>query len=213
MAPSLVSSPAGHQGQIIPEIERQGKFATEPTIDHLYGLRRAPANAVGVEVAPIATDDGDRRILRQPGRHAGGRAVRQEVHDAMRHEIDQHRAIPMAPPPGPLIDAHGLQGWGLRYGGRPHQPEQRGWTGGEPQAGRKPGPSVPAQRQADHSKSGGQSMGVASIGRDEVRQALGEDPTPAGPIAAAECPRGQLDLDGSRPPGQVRQVALVATMY
>ncbi len=33
MAPSLVSSPAGHQGQIIPEIERQGKFATEPECD------------------------------------------------------------------------------------------------------------------------------------------------------------------------------------
>ena len=30
MAPALVSSPAGHQGPIIPEIERQGKFATEP---------------------------------------------------------------------------------------------------------------------------------------------------------------------------------------
>jgi hypothetical protein len=85
------------------------------------------------------------------------------------------------------------------------------WWGvaGGPQAG----PQCPAQRQADHSKSGGQSMGVATIGRDEVQQALGEDPTPAGPIAAAEFPRGQLDPDGSRPPGQVRQVALVAAMY
>jgi hypothetical protein len=30
IAPSLVSPPAGHQGQIIPEIERQEKFAPEP---------------------------------------------------------------------------------------------------------------------------------------------------------------------------------------
>ena len=32
IAPSLVWSPAGHQGHIIPEIERQGKFAPEPSI-------------------------------------------------------------------------------------------------------------------------------------------------------------------------------------
>jgi hypothetical protein len=40
-------------------------------IDHLYGLGRAPANAVGVEVAPFATDHGDRRILGQTDRNAG----------------------------------------------------------------------------------------------------------------------------------------------
>jgi hypothetical protein len=55
-------------------------------------------------------------------------------------------------------------------------------------------------------------VGVATVGRDEVRHARGEDPTPAGPMAAAEFPRGQLDLDGARPPGQVRPVALVAAM-
>ena len=56
-------------------------------------------------------------------------------------------------------------------------------------------------------------MGVASIGRDEVRHALGEDPTPTGPITAAEFPYGQLDTDGPRPPGKVGQAALIAAMH
>ena len=80
-------------------------------IDHLHRLGCPPANAVGIEVTAIATDDGDRRMLGQPGRDTGGRAVRQQVHDAMRREIDQDGAIAMAPPPGPLVDADGLQGW------------------------------------------------------------------------------------------------------
>jgi hypothetical protein len=101
-------------------------------VDDLHGLRCAPANAIGVEVAAIATDDGDRRMLAQPGRHAGSGAVRQQVHDAMHHEINQDGAIPMAPPPGPLVDADDLQGWRGRDRRPPDQAEQRGWTGGEP---------------------------------------------------------------------------------
>jgi hypothetical protein len=115
-------------------------------------------------------------------------------------EIDQDRPVPMASPPGPLVDADGLQGWGARHRGRPHRPEQGRWTGRESQAGREPSPCLPAQRHADRPEGYGQSMGFATIGRDEVRQALGEDPTPAGPIEAAEFPHGHLDPDGPRVP-------------
>src|SRR5262245_20381866 len=55
-------------------------------------------------------------------------------------------------------------------------------------------------------------MGVASIGRAEFRQALGKDAPPAGPSAAEECPYGQLETDGPRPPGKVCQAALIAAM-
>jgi hypothetical protein len=101
-------------------------------VDDLHGRRRPPANAIGVEVAAITTDDGDRRRLAQPGRHAGSGAVRQQVHDAMRRQIDEAGPIPMAPPPGPLVDADGLQGWRRLDRCPPDQAEQRGWTGGEP---------------------------------------------------------------------------------
>ena len=100
-------------------------------IDHLHCLRRPSANAIGVEVTAIATDDGDRRMLGQPGGDAGRRAVWQEVDHPMRQEIDQDGAIVMAPPPGPLINANGLQGWRMGHRGGPHQAEQGRRTGGE----------------------------------------------------------------------------------
>jgi hypothetical protein len=56
-------------------------------------------------------------------------------------------------------------------------------------------------------------MGLTAISRAEMRPALGEDAAPAGPMVAAELPHGQLDPDGPRTPGQVRQVALVAAMH
>jgi hypothetical protein len=77
-------------------------------VDDLPRLGCPPANTVGVEVAPIATAHGNRRMLRQPGRDAGDRAVRQEVHEAMARQIDEDGAIAMAPPPGPLVHANSL---------------------------------------------------------------------------------------------------------
>jgi hypothetical protein len=38
-------------------------------IDDLHGIWCPPTNAVRIEVTPIPADDGDRRMLGQPGRH------------------------------------------------------------------------------------------------------------------------------------------------
>ena len=95
-------------------------------VDDLHGLRRPPPNAVGIEVTAIATDQADRRMLGQPRRDGRGRAVRQQVHDAVIREIHQDRAVAMPPPPGPLVDADGLQGWRIGHRGRPHQAELGG---------------------------------------------------------------------------------------
>ena len=136
-------------------------------IDDLHRLGGPPANAVGVEVTAITADDGDRRMLGQPGRHAGGRAVRQQVHDPMRREIDQDGAIAMAPPPGPLVHADGLQGWGGEDRGRPHEPEQGGGTGRQPQTSREPGARVPSQGHADRPQGRDEPLGFAGVGGDE----------------------------------------------
>lgn len=80
------------------------------------------------------------RMLGAPRRDGGGRAVRQEVDDAMRRQIDEDGAIPMAPPPGPLVDADGLQGWAREHSGCPHETQKCGGTRRQPQAGRKSGP-------------------------------------------------------------------------
>jgi hypothetical protein len=92
-------------------------------IDHLHGIGRASANAIRVQIAPITADDRHRRMLGEPGRDAGGRAVRQHVDDTMGRQIDEDGPIAMAPPPGPLIDPNDLEGWGVGHRGCPHQPE------------------------------------------------------------------------------------------
>jgi hypothetical protein len=51
------------------------------SLDDLHGVGCPPANALGVQVTAIATDDSDRRMPGHPGRHGCGRAVRQQVHD------------------------------------------------------------------------------------------------------------------------------------
>jgi hypothetical protein len=84
-------------------------------IDHLHRLGRAPANAVGVEVTAVPADDGDRRMLGEPGRDASRRAIPQEVYNPMTGQIDQDGAIAMAPPPGPLVHPNGPQGWGVGH--------------------------------------------------------------------------------------------------
>jgi hypothetical protein len=55
-------------------------------------------------------------------------------------------------------------------------------------------------------------MGVAAIGRDEVRHALGEEATRTGRVPAAELPDREPEMHGARPPREVREVALIAAM-
>jgi hypothetical protein len=81
--------------------------------------------------------------------------------------------------------------------------------------GRRGGPPCP--RPAPDRSPGGRWPLAGCDGhqpsRDETRQARGADPAPAGPMAAAACPPGQVGPHGPRPPGQARQAALVAAMH
>jgi hypothetical protein len=77
-------------------------------IDDLHRAGCPSAKAVGGEVAAITTGHSDRRMPPQPGREHRGRAVREQVDDAMRHEIDEDGAIQMASSPRPLVDADRL---------------------------------------------------------------------------------------------------------
>jgi hypothetical protein len=71
---------------------------------------------------------------------------------------------------------------------------------------------VPAEGHTDRPQDGEQPIGLAGGWRDDVWQAFREDPTPTGSIAAHEFPHGQLDADQAHAPGEVGQVALIATM-
>jgi hypothetical protein len=182
-------------------------------VDDLHGLKGSPANAVGVEVAALAADDDDGRRLGQPGRDRRGGAVRQQVYDAMRHEIDEDGAIAVAPPPGPLINADGLQGWGVGHWGLPYQPEEGRRTGRQPQASREPGPCVPAEGDGKRAEGRDEPRRFARLRGDELWQAFCEDATRTARIPADAFPHHQVDPNGKRAPGEVRHVAPIAAMH
>jgi hypothetical protein len=119
----------------------------------------------------------------------------------------------VAPPPGPLINADGLQGWGVWCRGRPHQPEEGGRTGRQPQAGRELGARLPAEGEADGLQGVDQPHGFAGIRRGEGRQTLGKDTARTRYMAAHELPDNQLHTDGERAPREVRQPASVMAMH
>jgi hypothetical protein len=194
---SLEHRPVGQQERF----QRLAEVLDEvKAIDHLDSLGGSLTNAIRIEVTPITADSLDRRMLRQPGRDARGRAVRQQVHDAMRRQINQNGAVAMAPPPGPLVDADGLQSRDMAHRSRPHQPEQGGRAGREPQTSGEPGARLSAQGQADRPQDSHQPMGAASGWRNEVWKALREDPARAGRIPAHELPHGELDADRAHAP-------------
>jgi hypothetical protein len=82
------------------------------TIYDLYGAGCPLSNAIGVQVATVPTHHFDAWVLGQPLDHGLGRAIWQQVDDTVGLQIDDNRAIAMAPAPGPLIDADGMKfGW------------------------------------------------------------------------------------------------------
>jgi hypothetical protein len=131
----------------------------------------------------------------------------------MRQEIDQDRAIAMASSPGPLVHPDSLGSWRGGDRGCPHQTQEGGRTGGQPQARGEPGPRLPAERDADGPQDCGQPMGFAGIRSGEVRQALGKDAARTSQMAAHELPYEQLYTDGERTPREVSQPALVVAMH
>src|SRR5919106_4919756 len=106
----------------------------------------------------------------------------------MRHEIDQDRAIAMAPPPRPLVAPDGLQHRGVGHGGRSHQPEQGGWTGGELQASRQPHAGLAAKGNTEGLQDHDQSWRFPGVWRDELWEALREDAARAVRTPADEFP-------------------------
>src|SRR5882724_11839100 len=100
----------------------------------------------------------------------------------------------------------------MEHRGCLHQTEQGGWTGGEPQTGGESGPSVPAEGHGDRPQDGHQSPSFSRIGFHKLWQALREDTALTVRILAHEFPYPELDANRAWAPGEVRQVALIATM-
>ena len=110
------------------------------------------------------------------------------------------------------LDADRLEDWHGRNPSPPHQAEQGGRTGRDPQASGEPGPCLPAYGHADRPENRDEPVGFAGVCCHELWEALGEDTARAGGIPAGESPHGQLDANRVRLLRKVRQVALITTM-
>jgi hypothetical protein len=58
----------------------------------------------------------------------------------------------MTSSPGPLVHPNGLGGWSGEDRRCPHQTQEGGRTGRQPQASREPGPCVPAEGDANRAE-------------------------------------------------------------
>jgi len=80
------------------------------TIDDLHRVGGPLANAVRIQGAPIATDHFDTGMCLKPLRNRPCRAIGKQIDHPMAFEITEDRPKASSPPPGPLVDADGLQG-------------------------------------------------------------------------------------------------------
>jgi hypothetical protein len=88
----------------------------------LDSVGRAPANAIRIEGAPIAANDGHRGMLGQPVRNEVRGALRQEIKDVVILQVHQNGPVALPASPGPLIDPQHLWGRGRRHLSPLHQP-------------------------------------------------------------------------------------------
>jgi len=118
----------------------------------------------------------------------------------------------MTPPPGLLVHLYGLGGWSGEYRRFPHQTQEGGRTGRQPQAGREPGPCIPAEGDANCAEGRDEPRRFACVRGDELWQAFREDATRTAHMATHKLPYDQLQTDGERAPREVCQAAWVAAM-
>lgn len=181
-------------------------------IDHLQRLGSTPANAIGIQLTPITTNDGNTRIACEPLHDRVGSAIGQAVEHLMIGEIDEDHPIPTTAPPCPFVNADDRRESDRWEGSGTDSAQQRGRTGWETQSSSQPRTWMATKREPKRRQSSIKTNGFARIGSCQLRQALGENPARTGSVPTEKFANEQLEADGLGAPGQIGQVPLVATM-
>ena len=84
-------------------------FQEMPTISHLSGLGRSLFSALGIVAGTTAADDGDFRMVFQPGRERLAGAVREKIQRAASFQIADDRAVGVSPAKRPIIHTYDLR--------------------------------------------------------------------------------------------------------
>ena len=190
-----------------------GVLEQVPPVGHLHRVRGPQAQPLGVDAAAVARRHLGAGVPAQPPRQARRRPLGQEVHDLVALQVDQHRAVAVAPLPGPLVDPQHPR---RRAGGGHHlaqHAEQGVGADRQPQAVRQPGARLAAEGRGHLEQQGGggrRPPGGAGQGRPE---GLRERPPRAGGGGAAEPTHGQGHAGRGGPPGDVQRPAGVAVVH
>jgi len=92
-------------------VERRREIAQEvEAIGDLDRLGRALPGPVRIGPGPVAADEFDARMRAEPRCQGRRFAIGQEVDHPVALEIDQQRAVALAPAPGPIIDPEHARG-------------------------------------------------------------------------------------------------------
>src|SRR5262245_28748135 len=145
-----------------------------PAVGDLDGLGRAGAGPLGVSRGAVAADDLDARMLAQPFFDRRGFAVGQQVDDSSPFQIDDNRAIALSFAKGPVVDADIARRRGWLVWSILDAAEYRIGAGQHIQSLDQAATSLAAQGEADDAVSVGQAGGGASMGLEQLGDALTE---------------------------------------
>jgi hypothetical protein len=182
------------------------------TVSHLPCLRRALPGRLGIEAAPVSTDNLDGGMFRQPGCRRLGGTILQHVDDFPTFKIHHDGSVPGSLQPTPVVDTNDAKRLArksrmalevakdsivtLRHAKPSHQ-----------SLGRTTADSVSDQtRQLCHPTR------LSRIGFDHLIGLISESPTIAQLIATSPSGHADLEFDNRALDGQILQPSHIETV-
>src|SRR5581483_2772005 len=184
------------------------------SVCYLLGLRSPVSGCRGIRAGTVAADDLGFGMVSKPSTQTFGRAVGQQIAQAMAFPVHQHRAIAAAFLEGPVVSPHDTDRR-LGSGGHPNLAnpvkkrigtDQKAEFGGQARSG------LAAESIPDQGEGFLKPVGFTGITRCQLRHRRSEDGALTGPISAKELAHSQMKADGHSVPGQIRQSTPIAAV-
>ena len=182
------------------------------TIEHVLGLRRARAGALGEDVGAVASDDLDARMGAQPRGDAPGVTVGQKIEDGVLFEVDDHGAVAATTPPGPLVDTDDARLGLCRQRRGTHEAHEGIGTHRHRETLRHTGGGRTTEGETEMALEHAQPLGPAGVRDGDVTNALAEGPPRTGWVRTAEALQPEAQADGPALLGKIGEGALAMTV-
>lgn len=161
-----------------------------PGIGHLPGMWCTGVGTVAEGAGAVAADNSNLGVFAQPGGEGVRSAVREDIDRAAGVHVDEDRRVGTTAAHGELVNAQIGDRLRRRDGQREKESEQGVLSGGDGHASAQTGAGTSAQEHGNVRELAGQGIRAACVPTCQVRDLLGERPTPAAAIAAHETTPG-----------------------